>query len=39
LSGGKLTLALGDQHVDIPLVTQGSLDPPGLSWRLFRVNF
>jgi serine-type D-Ala-D-Ala carboxypeptidase (penicillin-binding protein 5/6) len=39
LSGGKLTLALGDQQVEIPLVTQGSLDPPGLSWRLFRVNF
>jgi serine-type D-Ala-D-Ala carboxypeptidase (penicillin-binding protein 5/6) len=39
LSEGKLHLALGDQQVDVPLVTAASLDPPGLTWRLFRVNF
>jgi serine-type D-Ala-D-Ala carboxypeptidase (penicillin-binding protein 5/6) len=39
MSAGKLHLALGDQQVDIPLVTEGTLDPPGLAWRLFRINF
>src|SRR6202035_4973405 len=39
VSEGKLHLALGDQQVDIPVVTEGALDPPGLPWRLFRINF
>jgi D-alanyl-D-alanine carboxypeptidase (penicillin-binding protein 5/6) len=38
-SAGKLKLVLGDQHVDVPLVTKGSLDPPGSFWRLTRINF
>ena len=38
LSGGKLHLVLGDQQVDVPLVTEGSLDPPGTTWRLFRIS-
>ena len=36
---GKLQIVLGDQQVDVPLVTAGSLDPPGLMWRLLRINF
>jgi serine-type D-Ala-D-Ala carboxypeptidase (penicillin-binding protein 5/6) len=39
MSGGTLHLALGDQQVDVPLVTEGSLDPPGTTWRLFRISF
>ena len=35
---GKLHVVLGDQQVDIPLVTAGSLDPPGLIWRLLRIG-
>jgi D-alanyl-D-alanine carboxypeptidase (penicillin-binding protein 5/6) len=38
LPGGKLHLVLGDQQVDVPLVTKGSLDPPGAIWRLFRIG-
>ena len=38
MSGGTLHVALGDQLVDVPLVTEGSLDPPGTAWRLFRIN-
>jgi serine-type D-Ala-D-Ala carboxypeptidase (penicillin-binding protein 5/6) len=38
-SGGKLHIVLGDQQVDVPLVTAGSLDPPGIMWRLLRINF
>ena len=38
MSEGNLHLVLGDQQVDIPLVTEGALDPPGMSWRLFRIN-
>jgi D-alanyl-D-alanine carboxypeptidase (penicillin-binding protein 5/6) len=35
---GKLQVVLGDQQVDVPLVTGGSLDPPGLLWRLLRIG-
>jgi serine-type D-Ala-D-Ala carboxypeptidase (penicillin-binding protein 5/6) len=38
MSAGNLHLVLGDQQVDIPLVTQGTIDPPGTPWRLFRIN-
>lgn len=38
VSEGKLHLVLGDQQLDIPLVTEGTLDPPGLAWRLFRIK-
>lgn len=37
-SEGKLHIVLGDQQVDVPLVTAGSLDPPGTMWRLLRIN-
>jgi D-alanyl-D-alanine carboxypeptidase (penicillin-binding protein 5/6) len=37
-SAGKLHVVLGDQQVDVPLVTAGSLDPPGFLWRLLRIN-
>jgi serine-type D-Ala-D-Ala carboxypeptidase (penicillin-binding protein 5/6) len=37
-SAGKLHIVLGDQQVDVPLVTSGSLDPPGMPWRLLRIN-
>jgi hypothetical protein len=39
ISEGKLHLVLGEQQVDVPLVTEGALDPPSLAWRLFRINF
>ena len=39
LPGGKFDLALGDQQIEVPLVTQGALDSPGLPWRLFRITF
>jgi D-alanyl-D-alanine carboxypeptidase (penicillin-binding protein 5/6) len=35
---GKLHIALGDQQVDVPLVTASSLDAPGIIWRLLRIN-
>jgi D-alanyl-D-alanine carboxypeptidase (penicillin-binding protein 5/6) len=35
---GTLHVALGDQQADVPLVTGSSLDPPGLMWRLLRIN-
>ena len=38
-SEGKLHIVLGDQQVDVPLVTGGSLDPPGWWWRLSRINY
>jgi len=38
VSEGKLHLVLGDQQLDLPLVTEGTLDPPGLAWRLFRIK-
>lgn len=38
MPGGKLQLVLGDQQVEVPLVTEGSLDPPGTTWRLFRIS-
>jgi D-alanyl-D-alanine carboxypeptidase (penicillin-binding protein 5/6) len=37
-SEGKLHIVLGDQQVDVPLVTGGSLDPPGFWWRATRIN-
>ncbi|HUZ85792.1 MAG TPA: hypothetical protein VNF26_02450 [Candidatus Baltobacterales bacterium] len=36
---GNLHIVLGDQQVDVPLVTGESLDPPDLWWRLTRINF
>jgi D-alanyl-D-alanine carboxypeptidase (penicillin-binding protein 5/6) len=38
MSAGKLHLVLGDQQVDVPVVTASSLDPPGLPWRLLRIG-
>ena len=38
-SAGKLHVVLGDQQFDAPLVTSGSLDPPGIAWRWLRINF
>lgn len=38
MPAGKLNIALGDQHVDLPLVTTSSLNPPGTFWRLTRIN-
>jgi D-alanyl-D-alanine carboxypeptidase (penicillin-binding protein 5/6) len=35
---GRLHVMLGDQQVDTPLVTAGALDPPGIVWRLLRIN-
>jgi D-alanyl-D-alanine carboxypeptidase (penicillin-binding protein 5/6) len=37
LPAGRLHLSLGDQQWDIPLVTGGSLDPPGPAWRVLRI--
>jgi hypothetical protein len=37
-SAGKLHLVLGDQQVDVPLVTAGALNPPGIVWRMLRIN-
>jgi hypothetical protein len=37
-SAGKLHIALGDQQVDVPLVTAGPIHPPGTVWRLLRIN-
>lgn len=37
-SAGKLHVVLGDQQVDVGLVTSGVLDPPGITWRLLRIN-
>lgn len=39
MSAGKLHFVLGDQQVDVPLVTAGPLYPPETKWRLFRINF
>jgi serine-type D-Ala-D-Ala carboxypeptidase (penicillin-binding protein 5/6) len=38
MPAGKLHVVLGDQQVDAPLVTAGALDPPGIVWRLLRIN-
>jgi hypothetical protein len=35
---GRLHVVLGDQQADTPLVTAGALDPPGIVWRLLRIN-
>jgi serine-type D-Ala-D-Ala carboxypeptidase (penicillin-binding protein 5/6) len=37
-AAGKLHIVLGDQRVDVPLVTASSLDQPGIFWRLLRFN-
>jgi D-alanyl-D-alanine carboxypeptidase (penicillin-binding protein 5/6) len=37
-SAGKLHVVLGDQQVDLPLITGSALDPPGIMWRLLRIN-
>ena len=37
-AAGNLHIVLGDQQIDVPLVTAGSLDPPGMTWRLLRTN-
>jgi len=37
-SAGKLQVVLGDQQVDVALVTAGTLYPPGTVWRLLRIN-
>jgi hypothetical protein len=39
LPSGKFHMVLGDQQVDVPLVTASPLDPPGALWRLTRINF
>ena len=39
MPAGKFHMVLGDQQVDVPLVTAGPLDPPGTFWRLTRINF
>ncbi len=38
MSAGKLHVVLGDQQVDVALITSGTLDPPGMVWRLLRIN-
>jgi serine-type D-Ala-D-Ala carboxypeptidase (penicillin-binding protein 5/6) len=38
MPAGQLHVVLGDQQVDAPLVTAGALDPPGIVWRLLRIN-
>jgi D-alanyl-D-alanine carboxypeptidase (penicillin-binding protein 5/6) len=35
---GHLQIGLGDQQFTIPLVTASRLDPPGITWRLWRVG-
>lgn len=35
---GRLYIGLGDQQIDVPLVMAGSLEPPGITWRLWRAN-
>jgi serine-type D-Ala-D-Ala carboxypeptidase (penicillin-binding protein 5/6) len=37
-SEGKLHVVLGDQQVDVPVITASPLDPPGMIWRLSRLN-
>lgn len=36
---GTLHLVLGDQQADVPLQTASSFDPPGLLWRMSRINW
>jgi hypothetical protein len=33
-----LHVVLGDQQVDVALITAGTLDPPGTVWRLLPIN-
>jgi D-alanyl-D-alanine carboxypeptidase (penicillin-binding protein 5/6) len=37
-SQGSLEIVLGDQQVHVPLVMARSLDPPGFTWRLWRIS-
>jgi len=37
-NAGSLHLSLGDYRLTVPLVTAGSLFPPGRVWRLTRLN-
>jgi D-alanyl-D-alanine carboxypeptidase (penicillin-binding protein 5/6) len=37
-SAGTVHVVVGDQQVDVPVVTAGSLAPPGVAWRLLRIN-
>lgn len=37
-AAGELHVVLGDQQIDVPLVTTAPLDPPGFIWRLLRIN-
>jgi len=38
MPAGTLHVVLGNQQGDVSLVTASSMDPPGITWRLFRVN-
>jgi D-alanyl-D-alanine carboxypeptidase (penicillin-binding protein 5/6) len=38
-AAGTLHVALGDQQGDVPVELGGSLDPPGFTWRVSRINF
>jgi hypothetical protein len=35
---GKLHIVMGDQLVDVPVVTAAWLNPPGMAWRVLRIN-
>ena len=37
-SAGSLHIVLANQQVDVPVVTAGSLDPPGIAWRWLRIS-
>jgi hypothetical protein len=39
MTAGNLHLVLGDQQVDVPVITITSIDPPGTLWRVARINF
>ncbi len=39
MAAGKVHFVLGDQQIDVPLVTASPLYPPEATWRLFRINF
>jgi serine-type D-Ala-D-Ala carboxypeptidase (penicillin-binding protein 5/6) len=38
ISAGNLQIVLGAQELSVPVVTKGSLEPPGLTWRLWRIT-
>ena len=35
---GHLRVSLGDQQLNVPLVTASRLEPPGFAWRLWRIG-